>query len=29
LESTTERLLRKVIKHIVKVLALPTDNLVR
>jgi hypothetical protein len=29
LESTTERILREVIKHIVKVLALPTDNPVR
>jgi hypothetical protein len=26
LESTTERILRKVIRHTVKVLALPTDN---
>jgi hypothetical protein len=29
LELTTERILRKVIKHTVKVLALLTDNLVR
>jgi hypothetical protein len=29
LESITERILRKVIRHIVKVLALLTDNLVR
>jgi hypothetical protein len=29
LESTTERILRKVIKHIVKALALSTDNPVR
>jgi hypothetical protein len=29
LESTEERILRKVIKHAVKVLALPTDNPVR
>jgi hypothetical protein len=29
LESITERILRKVIKHTVKVLALPTDNPVR
>jgi hypothetical protein len=29
LESTIERILRKVTKHIVKVIALPTDNPVR
>jgi hypothetical protein len=29
LELITERILRKVIKHTVKVLALPTDNPVR
>ena len=29
MESTIERILRKVTKHIVKVIALPTDNPVR